>query len=101
MGQVCVISLLNNVQSHAATQSQATPETKAANQASSQQQAASDTASTHSAASVPTDTVTISSAAQAAQKELSETPAQTAIEASGGDRQAQRLLAKEAADHQQ
>ena len=37
------------------------------------------------------------SAAAAAIKEVTETSAQTAKEASGGDRQAQRLLAKEAA----
>jgi hypothetical protein len=46
------------------------------------------------------DTVQLSSAAQAllaAMKEASETPAQTATEAGSGDRQAQRLLAKEAA----
>ena len=50
----------------------------------------------------PVDTVTISSAAQAlaqaAAKEAMETPAQTAQEARGGDTQAQRLLAKEAAE---
>lgn len=47
-----------------------------------------------------TDTVQLSSAAQAAlaaQKEAVESPAQTAREASGGDRQAQRLLAKQVA----
>ena len=44
----------------------------------------------------PVDTVHISSAAKAMQ-EVMETPAQTAREASGGDMQAQRLLAKEAA----
>jgi len=43
------------------------------------------------------DTVQLSSAAQAALKELTETPAQTAQEAGGGDLQAQRLLAKETA----
>jgi len=46
------------------------------------------------------DTVHISSAAQVAQaalKEATETPAQTATEARGGDHQAQRLLAKESA----
>jgi hypothetical protein len=52
------------------------------------------------AASATTDTVQLSSAAQAALaavQELRETPAQTDTEASGGDRQAQRLLAKETA----
>lgn len=46
---------------------------------------------------VATDTVQISNAALAAMQEAVETPAQTAKEASGGDHQAQRLLAKEAA----
>jgi hypothetical protein len=46
---------------------------------------------------LPTDTVQISAAAQAL-KEATENPAQTAREAAGGDRQAQRLLAREAAD---
>jgi hypothetical protein len=44
------------------------------------------------------DTVQLSSTAQAAlaaAQEAKETPAQTAREASGGDRQAQRLLARE------
>jgi len=45
-------------------------------------------------------TVELSSAARAAQQEARETPAQTAKEASVGDRQAQRLLAKEAAARQ-
>ncbi len=44
-----------------------------------------------------TDTVQISAAAQAL-KEAIENPAQTAREAAGGDLQAKRLLAKEAAD---
>jgi|ERR1017187_3947043 hypothetical protein len=47
-----------------------------------------------------TDTVQLSSAAQAALaavKEAQETPAQTAKEAGGGDPQARRLLAREAA----
>lgn len=47
--------------------------------------------------SVPTDTVQLSSAAQAALQEALETPAQTAKEAGTGDPQARRLLAKEAA----
>jgi len=47
--------------------------------------------------SIPTDTVQISNAARTAQQEMLETPAQTAKEASSGDRQAQRLLAREAA----
>ncbi len=47
-----------------------------------------------------TDTVQISSSAQAALtalQEATETPAQTAKEAAGGDHQAQKLLAKAAA----
>lgn len=44
-----------------------------------------------------TDAVQLSSAAQAALKEASETPAQTAKEANGGDMVAKRLLAKEQA----
>jgi hypothetical protein len=52
--------------------------------------------STTKTARVPTDTVSISSAAVAMLKEAIETPVQTAKEASGGDLQAQRLLAKEA-----
>jgi hypothetical protein len=51
-----------------------------------------------SSAVVAADTVEISNAAQAALKEVLETPAQTAKEAAAGDRQAQRLLAKEAAE---
>ena len=50
-------------------------------------------------AAAKSDTVELSSAAQAtlaALKEASETPAQTAQEAGGGDAQAQRLLATEA-----
>jgi hypothetical protein len=43
------------------------------------------------------DTVQLSSAAQAALREAMETPAQTAKEAGTGDAQAKRLLAKEAA----
>jgi hypothetical protein len=44
-------------------------------------------------------TVTISNAAKAALAEATETAAQTKQEAAQGDRQAQRLLAKEAAAH--
>jgi hypothetical protein len=46
---------------------------------------------------LPTDTVQISAAAQAL-RDATENPAQTAREAAGGDQQARRLLAKEAAD---
>ena len=45
----------------------------------------------------PADTVNISTAAQALLKETLENPSQTAKEASGGDMQAVRLLAREAA----
>jgi hypothetical protein len=43
------------------------------------------------------DTVHVSTAAKAALQEATETPAQTAKEAQSGDKQAQRLLAKEKA----
>jgi hypothetical protein len=46
---------------------------------------------------VPQDSVQLSSAAQSALRESTETPAQTAKEASSGDMQAKRLLAKEEA----
>ena len=45
---------------------------------------------------VPTDTVQLSDAAQAALREAVETPAQTAKEAATGDLQAKRLLALKA-----
>jgi len=48
-------------------------------------------------APAPKDTVQISTAAQSALAEYRETSTQTAQEASRGDRQAARLLAKEAA----
>lgn len=55
------------------------------------------------AASAHQDTAQISSAAQAAAKaalqETTETPAQTAKEAQSGDPQAQRVLARYAAQH--
>jgi hypothetical protein len=44
-----------------------------------------------------TDNVQISNAAKTAMQEATETPEQTAKEARSGDRQAQRLLAQEAA----
>jgi hypothetical protein len=46
-----------------------------------------------------TENVQLSSAAQAALREATETPAQTAKEANGGDVQAKHLLAKRAADN--
>lgn len=54
-----------------------------------------------SKANIPQDTVNISSAAKAAQAEAVETPVQTAKEARSGDLQAQRLLAKAAAQRLQ
>jgi hypothetical protein len=45
-----------------------------------------------------TDSVSISSAGRAALQEATETPAQTAKEASGGDRQAARVLARQLAE---
>jgi hypothetical protein len=59
--------------------------------------AKSPTPSQPKSATLATDTVSISSAARAAQQESLETPAQTAKEAGAGDHQAQRLLAREAA----
>ncbi len=44
------------------------------------------------------DTVQLSSAAQAVLKEVLESSAQTSQEAAGGDMQAQRLLARETAE---
>jgi hypothetical protein len=52
---------------------------------------------TSSSASTVQDTVSISSAAKAAAQEILETSAQTAQEASRGDHQAQRILAREEA----
>ena len=74
-----------------ATTTQAQPEAKAA--AANPKPAPAQAPSTSPAA---TDTVQISNAARALQEAI-ETPSQTAREASRGDRQAQRLLAKEAA----
>ncbi len=75
----------------AATATQAQPAAKAA--APSPKPAPSQAPST---SPTVTDTVQISNAARALQEAI-ETPAQTAKEASRGDHQAQRLLAKEAA----
>lgn len=81
------------------TMSQPEPATAAAVQspvpAASTQSTSQSTS--HPPANGVTDTVSISSAAQAILKEVKETPAQTAQEARGGDLQAQRLLAKEEA----
>jgi hypothetical protein len=76
---------------HAAVSTQPAVQPKAATQ-----QPASQSASAK-VQPAPVDTVQISAAAQAL-KEATENPAQTAREAAGGDIQAKRLLAKEAAD---
>jgi hypothetical protein len=76
---------VKDVQPQAASQQAA-----AANQKATQPQAAPK-------APVPKDTVQISTAAQTALQESRETSTQTAQEASRGDRQAARLLAKESA----
>lgn len=65
-------------------------QTPAASQKPAQSQASSK-------ASVPTDSVKISTAAQTALQEAQENQAQTVKEANHGDQQAKRLLAKEAA----
>jgi hypothetical protein len=71
-------------------QPQAVPQAAPANQKAPQPQPAAK-------APAPKDTVQISTAAQTALQESRETSTQTAREASRGDRQAARLLAKEAA----
>lgn len=86
-----MISLISNatrpdLAAASATQTSSATSTKASNSSQSQPNA-----------SVAVDTVHISSAAIAAMQEAIETPAQTAREASAGDHQAQRLLAKEQA----
>jgi hypothetical protein len=83
----------NAVQNQAAT---AQPTVAAKPAISPNQKAAPAKAQTKAAAPIQ-DTVKISSAAQTALQEAVETSVQTAHEARGGDRQAQRLLAKEAA----
>ncbi len=85
-----MISPISNVQAHAVTQ------TSAATQPQGKPEAA---APASTASSVPQDTVTISSSAAAMSKELTETSAQAAKEASAGDMQAKHLQAKEAAEH--
>jgi hypothetical protein len=68
-----------------------------------QTQGAAQTTSVNSKASeskpqqTPTDTVSISNAAKSILQEAQENHAQTVQEANGGDSQARRLLAKEAA----
>jgi hypothetical protein len=80
--------------------SNAAPTQAAAKPSAAQQAAAQSTSqATKQPApqAAPADTVQISSAAQQLLKEAIETPAQTAQEAAGGDAQARRLLASEAA----
>lgn len=80
--------MIHSISSTSATQPVAAPATAKLGPKTSQSKPKS---------SESTDTVQLSSAAQAALKELTETPAQTTKEANGGDRQAQRLLAKQSA----
>jgi hypothetical protein len=75
------------------TQTQATVQPKAA-----PQQAAQPQQPAQPKPASPTDTVTLSAAKQIAQEAV-ETSAQTTKEAAGGDVQAKRLLAREAADN--
>jgi hypothetical protein len=60
---------------------------------------ASQKASVPKTQGLPADSVTISSSAKAILQEVSETRAQTQLEANGGDIQARRLLAREAASN--
>jgi hypothetical protein len=79
---------------------QPAPETAAQNTAAAKRVKASPKpaqAQAASKASAPADTVKISTAAQTALQEATETRAQTAQEANHGDQQAARLLAKETA----
>jgi hypothetical protein len=78
---------------------QAEPPVAAQPKAGSSATSSQKPAQTASSSSIPTDTVRLSNAAQASIKESLETSVQTAREAAGGDHQAQRLLAKEAAGH--
>ena len=81
-----ISAIANSAQANPTTAAQAQPAAKAA--APSR---------TPSPSPVVADTVQISNAAKALMQEAIETPAQTAKEAGRGDRQAQRLLAKEEA----
>jgi hypothetical protein len=83
-------AIQNNPTTASAIQTQPVAKPAALSQKATQTQAPSKT-------SAATDTVQISNAAVAALKEATETPVQTAREAQSGDRQAQRLLAKETA----
>jgi hypothetical protein len=72
-------------------------QTQQAQQSSDQATAVNSRASGSIPKQVPTDTVSISTAAKAILQEVQENHAQTVQEAKGGDNQARRLLAKEAA----
>jgi hypothetical protein len=85
------ITSATNLNPTAATESQPAAKSATASPKAAQSQP-------NSTASAATDTVHISSAAQLAIQEAIENPAQTAAEANKGDHQAQRLLAREAAD---
>ena len=86
-------AVTNVVQNHAA----AVQPTLAAKPAAAASQKAAPAQAQAKAGAPIHDTVKISNAAQSALQEAVETSVQTAQEARGGDRQAQRLLAKEAA----
>ncbi|HUV71178.1 MAG TPA: hypothetical protein VMW15_16080 [Terracidiphilus sp.] len=83
-----LISLISSA--HGAAPAVASTQTSSAAPSS-----ASSSSKPQPSAGIPVDTVHISSAAKAAMQEAIETPAQTAREASAGDQQALRLLAKE------
>ncbi|MEX3946256.1 hypothetical protein AB4Y40_00605 [Paraburkholderia sp. EG287B] len=70
----------------------------AATQPASKTQAQSSTTTTQASTPSASYAVTISNAARAALAEATETSVQTSQEANRGDRQAQRLLAKEQAN---
>ena len=76
-----------------------TPVSKAVQPAEVQPATAPQTSKAAKPQAAPTDTVQISNTAQAMLQEAVETQAQTTKEAAGGDMQAKRLLAKEAAVH--
>ncbi|WP_061286716.1 hypothetical protein [Herbaspirillum chlorophenolicum] len=80
-----------------------TQDATAAAASKSSQAIRQDGATTPSSTTVPakTDTVTISAAGKAALAEATETAAQTAKEAQNGDRQAMKLVAKQAQNHAQ
>jgi hypothetical protein len=66
-------------------------------QSAAQAPATNQKASQSKSQQTPTDTVAISSSAKAILQEVQENHAQTVQEANGGDSQARRLLAREAA----